>query len=291
MRVKNIIFTIFLLFNFLIIKAQQEILISLDDVLTRVESNNYTLKISEQNYNVAKADFNQTNSILLPSVSISHAGISTNNPLMAFGSKLNQEIVTQADFNPAFLNDPDNIKNFSTKIAIQQPVFNADGLYMRKAAKAKMNAVELQSLRTRDYIKLEVTKAYMQLQVAYKAVDVLKKAREATLENKKMAINNFEQGYLQKVDILLVEVYVTEVENQLQNAKSSVNNASDYLNFLMGETANETLKPSTHLMAHLNLDIYNQQLSTIRADIQAMEKSTEAYNNMYKASKMSYYQD
>jgi outer membrane protein TolC len=86
----------------------------------------------------------------------------------------------------------------------------------------------------------------------------------------------------------LVEVYVTEVENQLQNAKSSVNNASDYLNFLMGETANETLKPSTHLMAHLNLDIYNQQLSTIRADIQAMEKSTEAYNNMYKASKMSY---
>ncbi len=56
---------------------------------------------------------------------------------------------------------------------------------MRKAAKAKMNAVELQSLRTTDYIKLEVTKAYMQLQLAYKAVEVLEKAKEAALENKK----------------------------------------------------------------------------------------------------------
>lgn len=288
MRGKNIIFITFLLFNFLIINAQQEKTISFDEALNKVEKNNYTIKISEQNYTIAKADFNQTNAFFLPTISVSHSGISTTNPLMAFGSKLNQEILTQADFNPELLNNPGKIKNFTTKIEVQQPIFNADGLFMRKAAKAKMNAIELQSLRTRDYIKLEVTKAYMQLQVAYKAVEVLEKATEAALENKKIAENNFKQGFIQKADILLVEVHVTEVENQLLNAKSNVNNASDYLNFLMGETTYETLKPSTHLKAHLNLDIYNQQLSTIRADIQAMEKSTEAYNNMYKASKMSY---
>ncbi len=36
-----------------------------------------------------------------------HTGISTTNPLMAFGSKLNQEILTQADFNPDLLNNPE----------------------------------------------------------------------------------------------------------------------------------------------------------------------------------------
>lgn len=288
MQRKNILFITFLLFNFLIIKAQQEKTISFDEVLDKVEKNNYNIKISEQDYTIAKADFNQTNAFLLPTISVSHSGISTTNPLMAFGSKLNQEILTQADFNPELLNNPGKIKNFTTKIEVLQPIFNADGLFMRKAAKAKMNAVELQSLRTRDYMKLEVTKAYMQLQVAYKAVEVLEKATEAALENKKIAKNNFKQGFMQKADILLVEVHVTEVENQLLNAKSNVNNSSDYLNFLMGEKTNETLKPSTQLKAHINLGIYNQQLSTIRADIQAMEKSTEAYNNMYKASKMSY---
>ena len=190
MQLKKSVFILFFLFNVLIISAQQEI-ISLDEVLEKVEKNNYSIKISNEDYNAAKADFNQTNSIFLPNISISHTAIATTNPLMAFGSKLNQEILTQADFNPALLNDPGEVKNFATKIEIQQPLFNADGLFMRKAAKAKMNAVESQSERTKAYIKLEVTKAYMQLQVAYKAVEVLEKAKEAALENKKIADNKF----------------------------------------------------------------------------------------------------
>ncbi|NLP58443.1 TolC family protein [Lutibacter sp. B1] len=288
MQSKYLLSITFLFFNLLIINAQQETLISLDDVLSKVEENNHTIKMSEQDYNAAKGDFNQTNAVLLPNISISHTGIATTNPLMAFGSKLNQEILTQADFNPALLNDPDEIKNFATKIEVQQPIFNGDGLYMRKAAKSKMNAFELQSIRTKEYVNLEVKKAYMQLQLAYKAVEVLEKAKEAALENKKIAENSYKQGYMQKSDLLLVEVHVTEVENQLQNAKSNINNASDYLQFLMGETTNTTFKPSSELNAEVDLAIYNSVLSNNRADIEAMEKSTEAYNNMYKASKMNF---
>tara|TARA_R110001583_G_scaffold5921_11_gene31249 strand:+ start:3290 stop:4600 length:1311 start_codon:yes stop_codon:yes gene_type:complete len=288
MRGKNILIVSILLLNLYIANAQQEISISLNEVLDKVESNNQSVKISEQDYFAAKADYNQTNSIFLPNIAVSHTAISTTNPLMAFGSKLNQEILTQADFNPALLNDPDNIKNFATKIEVQQPIFNADGIFMRKAAKAKMNAFELQSDRTKDAMKLEVTKAYMQLQVAYKAVEVLEKAKQAALENKKIAENSFNQGYLQKADILSVEVHVTEVENQLLTTKSNVKNASDYLLFLMNDKNDATLKPSTELKAELNLDVYNQQVSENRADIEAMENSTEAYNNMYKASKMTY---
>lgn len=287
MQLKKSVFIVFFLFNILIISAQQEI-ISLEEVLEKVEKNNYSIKISEEDYNVAKADFNQTNAIFLPNISISHTAMATTNPLMAFGSKLNQEILTQADFNPALLNDPGEVKNFTTKIEIQQPIFNADGLFMRKAAKAKMNAVELQSERTKDYIKLEVTKAYMQLQVAYKAVEVLEKAKEAALENKKIADNNFKQGYMQKADILSVEVHLTEVENQLLSAKSSVQNASDNLKFLMGEQNEAVLRPGTELKAELDLSIYNESLSPNRADIDALQQSTEAYNSVHKANKMSY---
>jgi len=288
MRGKYILFISILLFNLVITNAQKEVSISLNEVLDKVENNNHTVKISEQDYNAAKADYNQTNSILLPNISISHSAISTTNPLMAFGSKLNQEILTQADFNPALLNDPDEIKNFATKIEVQQPIFNADGIFMRKAAKAKMNAFELHTARIKDAMKLEVTKAYMQLQVAYKAVEVLEKAKEAALENKKIAENNFKQGYMQKADILSVEVHVTEVENQLLSTKSNVKNASDYLLFLIDDNSDVTLKPSTSLTASPNLDVYNQQLSENRADIEAMQKSTEAYTNMHKASKMTY---
>jgi outer membrane protein TolC len=103
-----------------------------------------------------------------------------------------------------------------------------------------------------------------------------------------MAENNFKQGYLQKADILSVDVHVTEVENQLLNAKSAVQNASDYLQFLMGENNSTILKPTDGLKAIVDTNIYNQTLSTNRDDIQAMQKSTEAYNYMYKASKNTY---
>jgi outer membrane protein TolC len=268
--------------------AQKETSITLNEVIQKVKEKNYAVKISEQEMNAAKAEFNQTNSILLPSISVSHAGISTNNPLMAFGSKLNQEILTQNDFNPALLNNPETIENFTTKIEVQQPLLNADGIFMRKAAKAKKNAMELQFSRTKEAMELEVTKAYMQLQLAYKAVEVLEKAQEAALANKNIADKNFELGYMQKSDVLSVEVYATEVQNQLLNAKSNVKNASDYIQFLMGSTSNLTLKPSEELVPDLDLSIFNNTLSSERADIEAMEKSTDAYKNMHQASKMSF---
>ncbi|MDV7188219.1 TolC family protein [Lutibacter sp. TH_r2] len=268
--------------------AQNNTSITLNEVIQKVNEQNYTVKISEQDFNAAKAEFNQTNSILLPSISVSHSGISTNNPLMAFGSKLNQEILTANDFNPDLLNDPDNIENFTTKIEVVQPLINVDGIFMRKAAKAKMNAMELQTNRTKKAMELEVTKAYMQLQLAYKAVEVLEKAQEAALENKKIADKNFELGYMQKSDVLSVEVYVTEVKNQLLNAKSNVQNASDYIQFLMGETSTNILKPSEDLNPNLDLNIYNNQISTSRADIEALENSADAYKNMHQATKMTY---
>ena len=39
-----------------------------------------------------------------------------------------------------------------------------------------MEAYQLQTERTKEYLELEVSKAYMQLQLVYKAVKVLEKA-------------------------------------------------------------------------------------------------------------------
>jgi hypothetical protein len=78
------------------------------------------IKIAEKNYQSAKADYNQSNALFLPNINVSHTGISTTNPLMAFGSKLNQAILTpMADFNPNLLNMIQlKTQNFATKFSI-----------------------------------------------------------------------------------------------------------------------------------------------------------------------------
>jgi outer membrane protein TolC len=288
MKAKFIQLSIMFLGFSVALSAQELQLISKQNVIEKVQTNNTSLKISEQDFQQAQADYKQTKAIFLPNITASHTGIVTTNPLMAFGSKLNQEILTQADFNPRLLNDPRQTRNFATKIEIQQPLINVDGIYQRKASKTKMEATNLQIQRTKDYLVFEVEKAYMQLQLAYKGVSVLEKALLTAEENLKLANNSFKQGYLQRADVLAVEVRVNEVKNQLQTAKSNVANASNYLSFLMNEKQDVVYKPTDSLQVEKVNLLNTKKLSENRSDLKAMRLASEAYGKMHKADKMSF---
>ncbi|MFD2550717.1 TolC family protein [Bizionia sediminis] len=269
------------------VQGQSLVPISKTEVLQKVSENNTRIKISEKEFSAAQADYRQTNAIFLPNISASHTGIATTNPLMAFGSKLNQEILTQNDFNPALLNNPSQIENYATKFEIQQPIINVDGIYQRKAAKSKMDAMALQTARTADFLTLEVNKAYMQLQLAYKGVAVLEQALKAANANKTLAENSFKQGYLQRADVLNVEVRVTEVLNQLQTAKSNVKNASNYLSFLMADEGYVVYTPTDSLQITTPITEI-ETISENRSDIKAMALATDAYEALNKADKMAF---
>jgi len=271
-----------------ITKAQEVIQISKATVLESVSNNNQSIKISKEDFNLARADYRQTNAIFLPNIAVSHTGMAITNPIMAFGSKLNQEILTVNDFNPSSLNNPEQTQNFATRIEVKQPLINMDGFYQRKAAKNNMEAMSLQTKRTTDYLVFEVDKAYMQLQLAYKALDVIEKALLAAESNKALADNSFKQGYLQQADVLAVEVRVTEVKNQLQTAKSNVENASNYLSFLMNDYENAILKPTDSLTINATDLVVASQISTERSDIKAMQLASNAYETLHKADNMTF---
>ncbi|MEO0038296.1 MAG: hypothetical protein RIQ59_1507 [Bacteroidota bacterium] len=269
--------------------SQDTLSISKSEMLQKVSEKNLQIKIAEKTFQSAKADYNQSLALFMPNIAVSHTGISTTNPLMAFGSKLNQEILTASDFNPALLNDPVKTQNFATKFEIQQPLINIDGIYGRQAAKSKMEAYQLQTDRTKEYLELEVSKSYMQLQFAYKAVKVLEKANATGKANLKLVQNYFKQGLLQKTDLLNVQVRVNEITNQLQYAKSNIQNTSDYLAFLLNEeTKGKTYKPLEELETAISVETIAVSLSENRKDIQAMNKSTTAYQKMYMSSKMNF---
>lgn len=283
----NILTLCFVLFHG-IIQAQEIKTISKSEVLTKVATQNISVKLSEQEFLQSQADYRQTNAVFLPNITASYTGFITNNPLMTFGSKLNQEILTNQDFDPSRLNNPDRIQNFTTKIEIQQPLLNLDGMFQRKAAKTKMNAMQLKSFRTQEFLQLEATKSYMELQLVYKAVEVLEKALEAAQANLKVATNSYKNGYLQKADLLSVEIRVNEIYNQLLQTKSEIKNASNYVSYIMNEDDAVILQPSDSLFVSEKVLEKSYSLSEERSDIKAMKLSSEAYNTMYKADKMSF---
>lgn len=266
--------------------GQDTLLISQKDILQRLADKNLQIKIANQNFKSAQADYRQSNALFLPSISVSHTGIQTTNPLMAFGSKLNQEILSPADFNPTLLNDPATTRNFATKVEVLQPLLNVDGWSARQAARAKMEAYGLQTARTKEYLDLEVNKAFMQLQLAYRAIKVLEKANATGDANLKLIENYYQQGMLQKTDLLMVQVRVSEIKNQWQYAKSNVQNASDYLAFLLNEdNTNKVFKPLEVLADDISVQPTSAILPDNRRDFLAMDKSTLAYQKMWQSSK------
>uniref|UniRef100_UPI0030BA330C TolC family protein n=1 Tax=Riemerella anatipestifer TaxID=34085 RepID=UPI0030BA330C len=266
--------------------SQEVVSVSQEDLERKIGQQNLQLKLAEAEVNSAKADLLMSRAMYLPNINLSYTGISTNNPLMAFGSRLNQERVTMMDFDPKKLNNPDNIFNFATKLEVQQPIFNQDAIYQKKAGEVRVEALTLKQERTKDYLLFEIKKAYMQLQMAYKVVQVLEGARETVLSNKKVIDNYYKNGMLQKSDVLDMNVRVAEIESQIQFSKSNVKNASDYLYFLLNENSQgKVLKPTESLNYKGVALVNTPELKKDRKDLQAYQKSLDAYDYMIKSAK------
>ena len=260
--------------------------LTLDEALTVSLTANKSIQMAELDRSKAQADYKQTNAMFLPQVGISYMAMATNNPLNAFGFKLQQQSITQNDFNPDLLNKPASTGNFYTKASIQQPLVNVDAYYMRKSAGIQTKAYDQMAVRTRQHITFEVTKAYLQLQLAYRLVRVQEKALATANALFRFTSDRFAQGLVQKSDVLNMRVYVNTMESQLADAKSNIQNASDFLSLLMNKSTGTVYQVPEAANAVTATEFVGT-ISDNRADFKALSTSIEAAETMALSSKYS----
>ncbi len=267
--------------------AQESVPLALEEAIALAIKNNKEIIMASLDERSAEAKFKQTNAVFLPQIKVSYTALSTNNPLNAFGFRLQQESITPSDFNPELLNNPSTTHNFLTKAEWQQPILNIDMLYMRKAANEQRAIYAFKSQRTKEHLVFEVRKAYAQLQLAWQAKNVTEEALQAIHSIYTSTNNRFEKGYLQKSDVLNVQVQVAAAESQLAMAKSNVQNASDYLSLLMGTKAGTTYHVDL-ISGTTASDSIDTEVPSTRADFQAMQSVVTAQDMIMKSSKTSY---
>ena len=282
MHAKKIYFILSLLY-ISTLGISQDVEMTLSQIQDNVLQRNLDIKILDADYALRKSDYLQSRAMYYPNVSLDYTGITTSSPLMVFGSKLNQSIVTQNDFNPALLNDPDAIENFSLQLNVQQPIINLDKKHQRNAAKLGMEATTFQKERAKEYLTFAATQLYMQLQFSYEAIAVLKEALKTAEINQRHAQNSFEVGYLQKADILEIQVRISELKNKILSAENQASNISDQLHTLMQDTSYPLIIPSESL--ELTKALMPMQVSETRSDFIAMDKANMAYSEMLQSEK------
>ena len=271
------------------VRAQDTISISWIEISEKSLDENLQLQLANKETEIAQAELLAARAMYLPNITASYSFMHTNNPLNAFGFKLNQSRIVMEDFNPDLLNQPDGISDFMLKLEIQQPIFNMDAVYQKKAGIVKTEALKIKSERTQEYLEFELKKAYMMLQLAYKMLETLEKAKLTTLANKNVVENYYSNGLVQKSDVLYMDVRYNEIESQIQFAKSNINNASEYLFLLLNEDAtNKVFKPIDELSIESLVAFDEPILNPNRKDLKAYDKSLEAYDWLIKSSKSKF---
>jgi outer membrane protein TolC len=262
--------------------------LNLDDAITATLNNNKSLQLAKLDESIAASNYKQTNAIYLPQVGFSYTAMSTNNPLNAFGFKLQQQSITQNDFNPDLLNHPGATPDFTTKLELVQPLVNMDMVYKRKAAEKQTELYQYKTQRTKEYLTYEVQKAYLQLQLAYDALKVLEEALQTTKSVYTFTDNHFQQGLIQKSDVLNAQVQVTTVETNIAKAKSNIRNASDYISLLMGQPDGVIYKAVNNFQTSISANGAATKIADNRSDFVAMQKAIEASDLMITSDKKSY---
>jgi hypothetical protein len=111
-KTKNIRLQILLLLLIpLTVKAQtDEVHISLTQAIDSAILHNESLKQATYSARIAKENSRGADAVFMPQVGLSYTSYFTNNPLNAFGFKLQQQSVEATDFDPARLNNPGLIR-------------------------------------------------------------------------------------------------------------------------------------------------------------------------------------
>ena len=259
--------------------------LSIEAAIHRAWSQQSGLQAGEAMVDRAKAEAEAMNDLNLPTVSFSVGAMRTDQPMMAFGMKLNQARISQMDFNPASLNHPEAITGVGGGLTLSQPIYTGGRLTAaRKAGGAMANAEVASQSHRRQQVALAVVQAYFGAQVAEQgqvyAEDSLRQARE--VENFVQA--RVDQGLMLKAEGLRIRAYRAQGEAGVVEARQRVASARSGLALLTGVEA-APVALTTSLKAESNTTPSDPSGS--RGDLQAAKFQWLAAQEGVKAAQGS----
>jgi len=224
--------------------------LSIEQAIQTALVNNPGLKAADTRIEAADAGVLRSASGFLPKVTVSETWSKTNSPLMALGTKLNQEIITPADFSPEVMNNPSAISNYNTRLAVMQPLFNGGKEYVGRAqAKLAKDASVQDRERARQETIYNVVKAYYGLLLANEYHKVALQSLDTSEANVKLAQARYKAGAVLQSDLLRAKVQFAEVKELLTRAENSRKLATAGLNFAMGVSQDKEYELSGGLSA------------------------------------------
>lgn len=262
--------------------------LTLQEAIDRADVQNVQVEIAERDIEIARGAYRQTHATFLPQLSIEETGVATNDPLHVFGYRLKQESVTPIDFDPGRLNDPGRFDNFSTRLALRQPLLNADRFFERRSVSHNVKAAREALRGTKAHIRYQVKDVYYRLQLSSQQRFVLEQTLQTARENDRQATELYDQEMINRADMLAARVRVLELESHLSGIENQIQDIQGELRYLMDVEEKVDIVATDSLQkvsARTGLSIESASLQN--GTLRAMEHSISAAKESLKASQWS----
>ncbi|HCZ32212.1 MAG TPA: TolC family protein [Holophagaceae bacterium] len=171
----------------------------------------------------------------LPSLTLRAQGIRTNEPMMAFGIKLNQARIGAADFNPQSLNHPEAIGAYGGSAVLQQPLYTGGRLTAARRAGDYLAQAEAASQERRKQETAQaVVEAYFGTQVAEQALRWAEDSRSWIQGMEDFVDARVKQGLMLESERQRLKALHAQIDAQRADATRQVRSARSGLGLLTG---------------------------------------------------------
>jgi outer membrane protein TolC len=254
----------------------------LAEAIQRAWNHQSGLKAGAAMVEAHQAEAQSYRALTLPSVSFQAYGTRTDEPMLAFGIKLNQARITKMDFDPAGLNKPDAIGAFGAGLNLQQPLYAGGRITAaREAGRLMAESEQASQERRKQETALAIVQAYFGAQVAEQA----KKWGDETIlwaaETERFVGARVEQGLWLPSELARVKAFRAFAESQQAEAHRLQKTARSGLGLLLGSGPVEAPLPSPIESPALPA----AQGTGSRADLQAAALMAQAAGEGRKAAK------
>ncbi len=216
----------------------------------------------------------------MPRLGLSTGVVRTDSPGSYFATKLNQQRVSAADFNPTVINNPGYINNYQTRLEVNMPIYRGGALWAgKKQSDHHAGSAVLNHSYMQQQIIFQTIHAYAQTRQTQVAIHAMEAAVNAAEKRHKDTQALHDRGVLIDSDVMDAQVHLLRSQLKRKQAKHAYARATEQLQRVMGLESDSSLaiEGDPHLVVtQSSLDEALQQALTMRPDLKAMQEAYQA---------------
>jgi len=243
--------------------------------------NNNEIRALRNALSATERDIGIARSEIMPKVRLLENFMVTNNPIEAFGIKLNQTRAKSGDLAFGTLDYPGANTNFLTSGIIEQTLYNKKSMIAIKMAKIEYSANGYIYLRKQEELIKNVAHGYITILTSQELIEIAKAGLTDKKEHLKIANFRYKNKHGLYSDVLRAETEVSEAQQKLIMAELDLKVAKGGLGLLIGNGCDVEITSPTPTLGINSIEYYTGY-SVYRNDIKAMEINVENSKNNIK---------